>query len=74
MTPQEPTTDPVGSSPSEDCLEAIRPGSNEAIDAGCTCPVIDNAHGAGYLGLGKVWVMRIDCPIHGKIAASPPKP
>ena len=23
------------------------PGSNEAIEAGCTCPVFDNAHGAG---------------------------
>lgn len=52
--------------------EALRPGSNEALDAGCICPVLDNAHGAGYLGLGKVWVMRTDCPLHGQTAAAPP--
>lgn len=23
------------------------PGSDEAIDRGCTCPILDNAHGAG---------------------------
>jgi len=46
-------------------LAVLRPGSNEALEAGCNCPVLDNAHGAGYFGLGKVWVMRLDCPIHG---------
>lgn len=53
-------------------LAALRPGSDEAIQAGCNCPVLDNAHGAGYLGLGKVWVMRTDCKIHGQTAAAPP--
>lgn len=37
----------------------LRPGSNEAIDA-------------GYLNLGKVWVMTLNCPLHGDIAAAPP--
>lgn len=27
--------------------EKPNPGSNEAIDQGCTCPVLDNAHGRG---------------------------
>lgn len=47
------------------------PGSREALDAGCRCPVLDNAHGRGYLGGVKdeqgdtVFVMVVDCPIHG---------
>ena len=39
------------------------PGSDEAIAQGCTCPVLDNAHGQG-LGDGLFWVNQ-DCPIHG---------
>ena len=27
--------------------EALNPGSDEARKAGCTCPVMDNAHGRG---------------------------
>ena len=26
----------------------FNPGSEEAIDAGCSCPVLDNSHGLGY--------------------------
>mgnify|MGYP007071648350 CR=1 FL=1 len=37
------------------------PGS--AIKAGCICPVMDNAHGRGYLGSG--FVIRDDCKLHG---------
>ncbi len=58
--------------PEPQCSADLRPGSPEALDAGCKCPVLDNAHGAGYLGLGKVWVMTMECPLHGKIAAGPP--
>jgi len=45
------------------------PGSNEAIDAGCTCPVLDNGHGRGYLGNGEKygWVLSEDCPLHGQL-------
>ena len=44
------------------------PGSTEAIALGCICPVLDNAHGRGYLGDGERfgWVVVESCPIHGK--------
>mgnify|MGYP001620046777 CR=1 FL=1 len=40
------------------------PGSPEAIKAGCLCPVVDNAHGKGWMGSGEFW-MSEDCPLHG---------
>jgi len=49
------------------------PGSDAAIALGCTCPVLDNAHGKGYLGGVKnekghlVFVISGGCPLHGKI-------
>ena len=52
----------------------LSPGSDEAIAAGCTCPVIDNGHGRGCMGGVKdeqgrtVFVIRLDCPLHGKKA------
>ena len=42
-----------------------KPGSQEAIDAGCKCPVLDNACGTGYLGMPGVYVMSANCSIHG---------
>lgn len=44
-----------------------KPGSNEAIEQGCVCPVIDNGHGKGHLGDGEKygWWTNADCPIHG---------
>lgn len=41
------------------------PGSDEAIKMGCTCPVLDNAHGNGARGDPNFWISE-DCPIHGK--------
>lgn len=47
------------------------PGSPEAIEKGCACPILDNAHGRGYMGGvkdqngGVIFVMRADCPLHG---------
>lgn len=47
------------------------PGSREAVDAGCTCPVSDNCHGAGndmasaMAGKPTFWISG-DCPLHGK--------
>ena len=38
------------------------PGSNEAIDQGCTCPVLDNCH--GNMPDGNYWITE-DCPLHG---------
>lgn len=40
------------------------PGSDEAIDQGCTCPVLDNAHGEGYMGVSGRFMISADCPIH----------
>lgn len=44
------------------------PGSNEAIDAGCTCAVIDNCRGrgCGYTdkhGKPLFWITE-GCPLH----------
>jgi hypothetical protein len=50
----------------------VNPGSDEAIAAGCTCPVMDNGHGRGYLGgvtdeRGQtVFVIVVGCPVHGE--------
>jgi len=42
------------------------PGSQAAIDQGCTCPVMDNHSGAGIEVNGKI-LFFIDntCPLHG---------
>lgn len=40
------------------------PGSKEAGDAGCTCPVLDNSHGLGYLGVKGIFVINDNCPVH----------
>ncbi len=45
-----------------------RPGSPEAVQRGCACPVIDNGHGRGHLGEGEKygWWMNASCPLHGE--------
>jgi hypothetical protein len=40
------------------------PGSDEALDAGCVCPVMDNGHGRGRGSPPQFWV-NDDCPMHG---------
>jgi len=48
------------------------PGSDEAIKAGCKCPVMDNRYGAGaYIDPNNnpVFWYNFDCPIHGKAEA-----
>lgn len=40
------------------------PGSKEAIIIGCTCPVIDNYNGQGYMGQEDIYVYNMDCPVH----------
>jgi len=46
------------------------PGSDEALMRGCTCPVIDNGHGRGYMGGVKdergqtMFVVTCGCPVH----------
>ena len=51
-------------------MQTPNPGSPEARDTGCKCPVLDNAHGRGHLGDGEQfgWVVRGDCPTHGEEA------
>jgi hypothetical protein len=46
-------------------LPPPNPGSNEAIELGCTCPVLDNGHGNPELGRIRGFICREDCPIHG---------
>lgn len=39
------------------------PGSPQAVDRGCTCPVLDNGHGRPRPD-GNFWISK-DCPLHG---------
>lgn len=49
--------------------EKPNPGSDAALRAGCTCPVLDNAHGKGSgWGPDTFWV-NAACPLHGNPAA-----
>ncbi len=44
-----------------------KPGSQAAINLGCTCPVIDNHHGEGVPmggGNGVSFWMNAGCPVH----------
>lgn len=43
------------------------PGSQAAIEIGCICPVLDNAHGKGYTGQPGVFVRNTNCPVHGRL-------
>lgn len=45
-------------------IGAANPGSADAINAGCCCPVIDNGYGAGYMGQEGVFAMVVGCPEH----------
>jgi hypothetical protein len=40
----------------------LPPGSDEALEEGCTCPVLDNP----YMGVEGEYVISMDCPIHGE--------
>ena len=40
------------------------PGSDEAIALGCTCPVMDNNYGKGYMGMEDVFWYSANCPVH----------
>lgn len=42
----------------------LPPGSDEAIKAGCKCPVLDNCHGRGYYGRRGVYVFNANCELH----------
>ena len=44
------------------------PGSDEALEMGCTCVVLDNNHGRGVVRYGGevMFVYNMDCPLHGR--------
>lgn len=43
----------------------MNPGSKQAIEAGCTCPVMDNANGEGiYLNELLCFWYNAECPVH----------
>lgn len=48
----------------EENLEKYPPGSPKASIKGCTCPVLDNEHGHGYMGLEGFYVITEGCPLH----------
>lgn len=43
------------------------PGSKEALDMGCLCPVMDNHAGEGFRqgDAGPMFWVAGDCPLHG---------
>lgn len=42
----------------------LNPGSDEALDRGCTCPVLDNGHGNPELGKTRGFWITQGCPLH----------
>jgi hypothetical protein len=58
----------------------MNPGSDEAIAAGCICPILDNGHGKGvqretYTGrIITDWWINDDCPIHRRKPEPPATP
>ena len=40
------------------------PGSPEAVAKGCSCPIMDNCHGRGYMGQKNVFSVTLGCIIH----------
>lgn len=51
----------------------MRPGTTEAIRAGCLCPVMDNGYGRGWRyvpGRESSYIYSSKCPIHGGLVAA----
>ena len=40
------------------------PGSDTAIEQGCTCPVLDNGRGSEELGRIRGFYYTVGCPVH----------
>lgn len=46
-------------------MTAPFPGSDQARDLGCICPVLDNGHGNPALTRDRGgWVVVVGCPLH----------
>jgi hypothetical protein len=46
------------------------PGSDEALEKGCICPVMDNNHGRFAPWTGNWWLLE-GCPLHAPTEPSP---
>ena len=44
--------------------ETPNPGSDEALDMGCRCAVLDNCHGRFAPIPGDNWYITVGCPVH----------
>jgi hypothetical protein len=45
----------------------MKPGSPDALKAGCTCSPVENNDGAGCNAiLFTAWIIMIGCPVHDK--------
>lgn len=70
----ENATDEEFSAMLKECGAQPNPGSKEAIEAGCRCPVLDNGHGRGFPWPGcdtpQFWISD-NCPVHGGIVSPP---
>jgi hypothetical protein len=44
------------------------PGSDAAIEQGCTCSISDNGHGNEELGRIRGFWISVDCPLHRSIS------
>lgn len=40
------------------------PGSDEAVKKGCTCPVLDNSRGKGWMLQKDLFWITDGCPLH----------
>lgn len=47
----------------------LNPGSVDAIDHGCTCPVLSNNYGLSPPIWPGSWWIDVDCPLHGDTKA-----
>ena len=52
---------------------SFNPGSSHAVQRGCRCPVLDNAHGLGARGTrgaDAIFWVSSDCPMHQRMTGN----
>lgn len=52
-------------------MPAPNPGTEKARNLGCTCPVLDNSYGKGYMCQPGVFVYTEGCPLHLSVGIDP---
>lgn len=57
---------PVNKESDKNLGSVPNPGTEEAVESGCRCPISDNHYGEGVMIDGKIeyWING-DCPLHG---------